>query len=83
MNKIIIYKYIERIKKVDIVNYAYKEGIDLTNEELDLIYFYIKNRYLDFFDNPDKILNEINGNVRSIVYNKIIYLYNKYKRYIG
>lgn len=83
MNKLIIYKYIDRIRKIDIMNYGIKEGIELNDEEINLIYFYIKNRYLDFFDNPDKILNEINGNVRDNVYSKIIELYNKYKRYIG
>ena len=49
MNKLIIYKYIDRIRKIDIMNYGIKEGIDLNDEEINLIYFYIKNRYMDFF----------------------------------
>ena len=83
MNKLIIYKYIDRIKKIDIMNYGIKEGIELNDEEINLIYFYIKNRYMDFFNNPDDIFKEIEGNVRDNVYSKIIELYNKYKRYIG
>lgn len=83
MNKLIIYKYIDRIRKIDIMNYGIKEGIELNNEEINLIYFYIKNRYMDFFNNPDDIFREIEGNVRDNVYSKIIELYNKYKRYIG
>ena len=83
MNKLIIYKYIDRIRKIDIMNYGIKEGIELNNEEINLIYFYIKNRYMDFFNNPDDIFKEIEGNVRDNVYSKIIELYNKYKRYIG
>lgn len=83
MNKLIIYKYIDRIRKIDIMNYGIKEGIELNDEEINLIYFYIKNRYMDFFNNPDDIFREIEGNVRDNVYNKIIELYNKYKRYIG
>ena len=83
MNKLIIYKYIDRIKKIDIMNYGIKEGIELNDEEINLIYFYIKNRYMDFFNNPDDIFREIEGNVRDNVYSKIIELYNKYKRYIG
>ena len=71
MNKLIIYKYIDRIRKIDIMNYGIKEGIDLNDEEINLIYFYIKNRYMDFFF---FFYN---------VYSKIIELYNKYKRYIG
>ena len=83
MNKLIIYKYIDRIKKIDIMNYGIKEGIELNDEEINLIYFYIKNRYMDFFNNTDDIFREIEGNVRDNVYSKIIELYNKYKRYIG
>ena len=78
-----IYKYIDRIRKIDIMNYGIKEGIELNDEEINLIYFYIKNRYMDFFNNPDDIFREIEGNVRDNVYSKIIELYNKYKRYIG
>ena len=83
MNKLIIYKYIDRIRKIDIMNYGIKEWIELNDEEINLIYFYIKNRYMDFFNNPDDIFREIEGNVRDNVYSKIIELYNKYKRYIG
>ena len=83
MNKLIIYKYIDRIRKIDIMNYGIKEGIELNDEEINLIYFYIKNRYMDFFNNPDDIFREIEGNVRDNVYSEIIELYNKYKRYIG
>ena len=83
MNKLIIYKYIDRIRKIDIMNYGIKEGIELNDEEINLIYFYIKNRYMDFFNNTDDIFREIEGNVRDNVYSKIIELYNKYKRYIG
>lgn len=83
MNKLIIYKYIDRIRKIDIMNYGIKEGIELNDEEINLIYFYIKNRYMDFFNNPDDIFREIEGNVKDNVYSKIIELYNKYKRYIG
>ena len=83
MNKLIIYKYIDRIRKIDIMNYGIKEGIELNDEEINLIYFYIKNRYMDFFNNPADIFREIEGNVRDNVYSKIIELYNKYKRYIG
>ena len=83
MNKLIIYKYIDRIRKIDIMNYGIKEGIELNDEEINLIYFYIKNRYMDFFNNPDDIFREIEDNVRDNVYSKIIELYTKYKRYIG
>ena len=83
MNKLIIYKYIDRIRKIDIMNYGIKEGIELNDEEINLIYFYIKNRYMDFFNNTDDIYREIEGNIRDNVYSKIIELYNKYKRYIG
>ena len=78
-NKLVIYDYIKKIKKEDICNYGIKEGIKINNNDLDIIYNYIKNRYTDIFNNPIEVINEINGKVSDNVYQKIIELYNKYK----
>ena len=82
MNRLFITEYIKKLTKEDILRYGIKQDIVLTKDELDIIYNYIKNRYQDIFDNPIKVINEIKGNIRDNVYNKILELYDKYKNYI-
>ena len=82
MNRLFITEYIKKLTKEDILRYGIKQDIVLTKDELDIIYNYIKNRYQDIFDNTIKVINEIKGNIRDNVYNKILELYDKYKNYI-
>ena len=80
MNKLIIINYIKRLTKNDIMNYCYNNNIPLTDEELDVIYYYIKNRYNEFLEGKQtELLEEIKYKIKSATYNKIIELYNKYK----
>lgn len=62
------------------MNYCLNNNIPLTNEELDVIYYYIKNRYNEFLEGKQtELLEEIKYKVKSATYNKIIELYIKYK----
>ena len=80
MNKLIVINYIKKLTKNDIINYCRKYSIPITDEELDVIYYYIKNRYNDFFEGRDiELLEEIKYKVKSATYNKILELYNMYK----
>ena len=80
MNKLIIINYIKKLTKNDIINYSRKYSIPLTDEEIEVIYYYIKNRYNDFFEGHElEILEEIRYKVKSATYNKILELYNIYK----
>lgn len=80
MNFLIINKYINKLTKEDINKFALSQNIKLTNEELNIIYNHIKNDYQEFLtQNPNSLLNQIKKEVRPIVYDKIIELYNKYK----
>ena len=45
MNIYLIEEYVNRLKKSDITYYAQKQGILLDNEEVDIIYNYIKKDY--------------------------------------
>ena len=51
MNKLIIINYIKRLTKNDIFNYCINNNIPLTDEELDIIYYYIKNTLQKLFAN--------------------------------
>lgn len=80
MNKLIIINYIKRLTKNDIMNYCYNNNIPLTDEEIDVIYYYVKNRYNEFLEGKhQQLLEEIKYKVKSATYNKILELYNKYK----
>ena len=83
MYKKIIYNYINNIKKEDIISYSIKEGIILSKYEIDIIYDYIKNKYLSIIDNPNKILTEIKDKVSNETYHKLLELYDKYKDIIN
>ena len=79
MNKHFIYEYISRIKKGDIVNYSKRIGVELNNNDLDIIYYYLKNEYKRFFDNPQEILLELKNKISIDNYEILLNLYNKYQ----
>lgn len=83
MNKLIIINYIKKLTKQDIYKYCVNNNIPINDEEVDVIYYYIKNRYNDFFEGHElELLEEIKYKVRSFTYNKILELYLKYKEKI-
>ena len=83
MNKYIIQKYINKLTKQDIINYSSNEKIQLSQKEIDIIYEYIKTRYLDFLSgNQDIILKELKSKLNIKTYQKIEELYQQYKNKI-
>ena len=83
MNRFIIKKYINKITKDDIVRYAYKQNINISDRDVQVIYYYIKHKSYYFFDGHyDLIMDEIKDKVSPIVYQKIIELYDEYKNKI-
>lgn len=82
-NKSTIYEYIKKIKKEDIYNYGIKQGIKIDNNEIDVIYSYINDRYDDIINNTDNILLEIKDKLSYKTYNKLLELYDKYKYFIN
>ena len=80
MNIYLISEYVNRMQKQDVNNFAIKQGITLDNEELDIIYNYIKNNYKTLiYGNPKVILEEIKYQVKRLTYNKIENLYMQFK----
>ena len=82
-NKSTLYEYIKKIKKEDIYNYGIKQGIEIDNNEIDVIYRYINDRYDDIINNTDNILLEIKDKLSYKTYNKLLELYDKYKYFIN
>lgn len=80
MNIYLIEEYVNRLKKSDIRWFSLKQGIILDNEEIEIIYTYVKNNYKTIiYGNPKDILLEIKEKVRPLTYNKIENLYLKFK----
>lgn len=82
MNLFFIERYIQKIKKEDIYNYAISQEITLTPNELDIIYNYLKNKYKLFLSNPQirpELLSEIKSKVNPKVASKLNELYEQYK----
>lgn len=80
MNQFLIEKYIQRIKKEDIYNYALSQGITLEENELETLYYYLKTYYKSFFaGNQITLLQEIKSKVKPKTASKIEELYQLYK----
>ena len=74
MYKSILKQYIERLKKEDIIKFIGKNNYQVSDKEIDTIYFYIKNYWEDIFDKQ-----EVSPNT----FIQIQGLYQKYKKYIN
>lgn len=83
MNRLLIYEYINRLTREDIVKFCNIKDIHVSNSERDIIYNYIKRDYKRFFNNPNAVLEEIKSKVSCNTFNVIIDLYNKYKNKIS
>ena len=82
MNRLLIYKYIDKLKKDDIKEFALKQNIILNNQEINIIYDYLKNKTETIFDDPLNVIREIKDKVNIPTYNKLLELYNEYKNII-
>lgn len=86
LNKL-IEQYVSRMTKNDIMVFANKNGIDLNDEEVKIIYNHIKKDYKTIiYGNPREILDDIKQKFDTMTYNKIENLYinfkEKYKGYL-
>ena len=72
MNFYLIKEYVSRMKKEDINDFALKQGLILSDKELDIIFNYIKDNYKTIlYGNPKEILLDIKKEVEPLTYNKI------------
>lgn len=80
LNLFLISEYVKRITKEDIKKFALKEGITLTEYELNIINDYIKNYYKTFiYGNPKGYLDELKKQVEPLTFNKIETLYKEFR----
>lgn len=79
----IIDLYVNSLKKDDIVNFAKKNDIILSDNELDFTYNFIKNNYKEAIKNKDTFnLSAYKDRFSSENYEKIEKLLQKYISYL-
>ncbi len=78
MKEKIIKSYVKQLTKDDIIKFAKKNDIILTNDELELIYSSIKNDCDHILANPELALKNAQKNLNSNTYNKLYELYTIY-----
>lgn len=80
----LVQEYVKRMTKDDVNSFAIKNGINLTDDELDLIYRHIKDNWRTImYGNPRGILNELKDKLSPDSYQKIEGLYVYFKnRYL-
>lgn len=76
----LIKNYINKLTKSDIISFALKNDITLSDLEVDYIFYIIKNKYQEImYGNPDNLFKELKNKTNPDNYNKIIKLFYIYK----
>lgn len=83
----LIIRYIDRMNLNDIDSFARQNGIVLNQDELELVFYHIKNNWRTIvYGNPKPILEDLKSKVDGLTYQKIENLYidfkNKYSSYL-
>lgn len=83
MNKNFIKAYALRLTKEDVINFAIKEGINVTDSEATLFIDTIKDNIDYILDgNGLEVLESKKEYLSDEAYNKLLELFNKYKKFI-
>ena len=87
MKEKLISEYISKITMEDINSFALKNGINLNDKELEIIYNHVKNNWRTIvFGNPRGILDDLKEKLDSTSYQKIeslyIYFKNRYSNFL-
>ena len=83
IKKEFIINYIKELKKQDIIDYLSKECIPSSKEEIDELYYLIKNKYDEILNsNFMEYIQKYKNTFNKELYLKIIEKYNKYKKFI-
>lgn len=83
MNKNFIKAYALRLTKEDVINFGIKEGINVTDSEAALFIDTIKDN-IDYIleGNGLEVLESKKEYLSNETYNKLLELFNKYKKFI-
>ncbi len=75
----IIKKYINSLTKEHIKNFGIKNSVNLTDKEIDTVYYVLNNELEELFSDTESILNEYENNFSVENFKKIKKLISIYK----
>ncbi len=76
-------EYVKNIDEYTIEKFAQSNGINLSDDEKKIIYLYIKNYWYQFYKgDANELFKELEEQLSKETYQKILELYNKYKKKI-
>jgi len=83
----LINEYVDRMTKDDVSAFAIKNGVVLNENELDLVFKTIKEKWHTLvYGNPRFILDDVKSKVAPLTYQKIenlyVYFKDKFKNYL-
>ncbi len=79
MYKELALKYIKNLTPNDIYNYAKSKNINLSNEEVNIIFNFILNYYEDILNKNTSVFDKLRSRISNELYNKIILIYDENK----
>lgn len=79
----IIKNYVDKLTKEDIINYSKKEDIFLNDNEINVIYDEIKNKWKQLYNRNTRVITDLENKINNKAYNKLIDLYNTYKKFLN
>lgn len=79
----IIKNYVDKLTKEDIINYSKKEDIFLNDNEINVIYYEIKNKWKQLYNGNTRVITDLENKINNKAYNKLIDLYNTYKKFLN
>lgn len=82
MYKNLIQSYVQNLKKEDIIKYINQNNYCVSDKEIDVIYFYIKNYWEDIYKGDEGVLEKLKSDVSENTYLEIMKLYDKAKKFI-
>lgn len=79
----LIESYVSKMKKEDIINFAHKNNLTISEHEIDFVYNFIKNNYASVLKNPNSFdLAPYKKEFSNENYQFIESLINKYKKMV-
>ena len=74
---------LDKLTKEDIINYTKKEDIFLNDNEINVIYDEIKNKWKQLYNGNTRVITDLENKINNKAYNKLIDLYNTYKKFLN
>lgn len=81
MYKSFIAMYVKNLSLEDVKNYISLNYQDVSDEEVSIIYRYIKNRWEEIYDENPVVLEDLKKEVPPATYQKILELLEQVKKF--